>query len=115
MQARAAAAVSRGGGWGVWQQLVCGLRAAGCAPLALPPIARCRLEPPPPPPPPPPHTRREVLYEESATGGPPTKVTGLRMTKAAQEQIVEADVYVAALDVPGAKRLIPEVSPGWWG
>jgi hypothetical protein len=53
-----------------------------------------------------------VLYEESATGGPPTKVTGLRLTKAGQEQIVEADAYVAALDVPGAKRLIPEVSAG---
>jgi zeta-carotene desaturase len=56
------------------------------------------------------HTRwgcREVLYETGADGKPST-VTGLRLTKAGQEQIVKADAYVAALDVPGAKRLIPE-------
>ena len=41
---------------------------------------------------------REVLYRETAEG---TEATGLRMTKAGKEQIVEADVYVAALDVPG--------------
>ena len=61
-----------------------------------------------PPCPLPPHLCREVLYEASAGGGPPTKVTGLRLTKAGQEQVVEADAYVAALDVPGAKRLIPQ-------
>jgi len=56
------------------------------------------------------HTRwgcREVMYETGADGNPST-VTGLRLTKAGQEQIVKADAYVAALDVPGAKRLIPE-------
>lgn len=42
---------------------------------------------------------REVLYEEGPQGA---EATGLRMTKAGKEQIVEADVYVAALDVPGA-------------
>ena len=41
---------------------------------------------------------REVLYEEGPQGA---EATGLRMTKAGKEQIVEADVYVAALDVPG--------------
>ena len=35
-------------------------------------------------------------------------VTGLRLTRAGQEQVVTADAYVAALDVPGAQRLIPE-------
>jgi zeta-carotene desaturase len=56
------------------------------------------------------HTRwgcREVLYETGANGNPST-VTGLRLTKAGEEQIIKADAYVAALDVPGAKRLIPE-------
>lgn len=56
------------------------------------------------------HTRwgcREVLYDTDASGRP-TDVSGLRLTKASEEQIVKADVYVAALDVPGAKRLIPE-------
>ena len=42
---------------------------------------------------------REVLFEETSQGA---EATGLRMTKAGKEQIVEADVYVAALDVPGA-------------
>ena len=45
---------------------------------------------------------REVLYEETSQGA---EATGLRMTKAGKEQIVEADVYVAALDVPGASSL----------
>ena len=51
---------------------------------------------------------REVLYENGHDGLP--RVTGLRMSKASQEQVVEADAYVAALDVPGAKKLIPQVS-----
>ncbi|KAK9915937.1 hypothetical protein WJX75_006203 [Coccomyxa subellipsoidea] len=57
------------------------------------------------------HTRwgcREVLYEEGANGE--TEVTGLRLTRAGVEHIAKADVYVAALDVPGAKRLVP---PEW--
>lgn len=57
------------------------------------------------------HTRwgcREVLYETDAEGAP-TRVKGLRMSKADSEKTVTADVYVAALDVPGAKRLIPQV------
>ena len=48
-----------------------------------------------------------MQYENGQDGMP--RVTGLRMSKAGQEQIVEADAYVAALDVPGAKKLIPEV------
>ena len=50
---------------------------------------------------------REVLYENGPDSRP--RVTGLRMSKAGQEQLVEADAYVAALDVPGAKKLIPQV------
>lgn len=49
---------------------------------------------------------REVLYEDGPDGLP--VVTGLRMAKAGEERIVKADAYVAALDVPGAKRLIPQ-------
>ncbi len=48
-----------------------------------------------------------MLYENGPDSRP--RVTGLRMSKAGQEQIVEADAYVAALDVPGAKKLIPQV------
>lgn len=50
---------------------------------------------------------REVLYDTDAQGNP-TAVTGLRLTKAGKEQIVKADAYVAALDVPGAKKMIPQ-------
>ncbi|KAL4421307.1 hypothetical protein ABPG75_010598 [Micractinium tetrahymenae] len=55
------------------------------------------------------HTRwgcREVLYETGADGQ--TRVTGLKLSKAGEEKVVQADAYVAALDVPGAKRLIPQ-------
>jgi len=46
---------------------------------------------------------REVLFAETSAG---TEATGLRMTKAGKEQLVEADVYVAALDVPGLLLLL---------
>ncbi len=36
------------------------------------------------------------------------QVTGLRLTKSTEERVVTADAYVAALDVPGAKRLLPQ-------
>ncbi|KAH9302425.1 hypothetical protein KI387_014008 [Taxus chinensis] len=39
-----------------------------------------------------------------------TYVTGLRLSKATEKQIIKADAYVAACDVPGIKRLIP---PEW--
>lgn len=48
------------------------------------------------------HTRlgcKEVMYEDGADGQ--TKVTGLRLARAGKEQIVNADAYIAALDVPG--------------
>ena len=51
--------------------------------------------------------RREVMFKDGPDGLP--VVTGLRMSKAGVEKIVKADAYVAALDVPGAKRLIPQV------
>ena len=57
------------------------------------------------------HTRwgcREILYDVGTDGSTPSAVTGLRLTRAGEEQVVQADVYVAALDVPGAKRLIPQ-------
>jgi len=49
---------------------------------------------------------REVLYQDGPEGTP--VVTGLRMGKGSQEKMVTADAYVAALDVPGAKKLIPQ-------
>jgi zeta-carotene desaturase len=46
-----------------------------------------------------------VLYEQGPDGKP--RVTGLRIGRETAERVVTADVYVAALDVPGAKRLLP--------
>nr|ALQ56935.1 zeta-carotene-desaturase [Crocus ancyrensis] len=54
---------------------------------------------------------REVLYEKSRNGD--TYVTGLAMSKATNKKIVKADVYVAACDVPGIKRLIPSQWREW--
>lgn len=56
------------------------------------------------------HTRwgcREVLYD-TAADGTPTTVRGFKLGRADEERIVQADCYVAALDVPGAKKLIPQ-------
>ncbi|EOA30241.1 hypothetical protein CARUB_v10013363mg [Capsella rubella] len=49
---------------------------------------------------------REILYDKSADGE--TYVTGLAISKATNKKIVKADVYVAACDVPGIKRLLPK-------
>ncbi|XP_012844770.1 PREDICTED: zeta-carotene desaturase, chloroplastic/chromoplastic-like [Erythranthe guttata] len=49
---------------------------------------------------------REVLYDRSADGG--VYVTGLAMSKATEKKTVKADAYVAACDVPGIKRLLPQ-------
>ena len=51
------------------------------------------------------HTRlgcREVLFEERDGE---VEVTGLRLSRAGQEQVARADAYIAALDVPGAGPL----------
>jgi zeta-carotene desaturase len=45
-----------------------------------------------------------VLFEDGPDGKP--IVTGMRMGK--EGKIVTADAYVAALDVPGAKQLLPQ-------
>lgn len=49
---------------------------------------------------------KEILYETGADGKP--RVTGLRIGPQTHERVVRADAYVAALDVPGAKRLLPQ-------
>lgn len=47
------------------------------------------------------------MWEEDEAGRP--KMSGIRMTTAGRERIVKADAYVAALDVPGVKKLLPQV------
>lgn len=56
------------------------------------------------------HTRwgcREIRYDKDSNGKP-TKATGLVLGRGTETKEIKADVYVAALDVPGAKKLIPE-------
>ncbi|KAL0380109.1 UNVERIFIED_CONTAM: Zeta-carotene desaturase, chloroplastic/chromoplastic [Sesamum angustifolium] len=49
---------------------------------------------------------REIIYDRSSDGD--IYVKGLAMSKATQKKIVQADAYVAACDVPGIKRLLPQ-------
>ena len=53
---------------------------------------------------------REVLFEGE---GDDTRVTGLIIGKEDGEEIVTADVYICATDVPGVKRIIPEKWRVW--
>ena len=53
---------------------------------------------------------REVLFEGE---GDQTRVTGFIVGKEDGEEIVTADVYVCATDVPGVKRIIPEKWRVW--
>ncbi|GAX75350.1 hypothetical protein CEUSTIGMA_g2794.t1 [Chlamydomonas eustigma] len=49
---------------------------------------------------------KEVLHETGPDGK--TVVKGLRVGPQGREQLVTADAYVAALDVPGIKKLLPQ-------
>ncbi len=56
------------------------------------------------------HTRRrtlEILFEESDSG---TTVTGLKVAKDDGFEIVTADAYLCACDIPGIQKIIP---PDW--
>ena len=58
------------------------------------------------------HTRRrvrEILYEESSD----TKVTGIVVAQGETEEVINADAYVFACDVPGIKKVLPEVWRKW--
>lgn len=59
------------------------------------------------------HLRRrtlEVLYDNKDDE---TRITGLRVAKAEGDEIITADAYVCACDVPGIKRLIPDDWRRW--
>ena len=54
------------------------------------------------------HTRRQtrkILFAKDGTG---TTVTGLSIASGDTEEIVTADAYLAACDIPGIQRLLPE-------
>ncbi|QVL53244.1 MAG: 9,9'-di-cis-zeta-carotene desaturase [Cyanobium sp. M30B3] len=70
------------------------------------------------------HRVTEVLFEEGAAAGAQqaaagacdpsaTRVTGIRLGTPEGETTVEADAYLAACDVPGIQRMIPEAWRRW--
>jgi len=64
------------------------------------------------------HTRRQtrqILFEEQevTAQNKQTQVTGLIIANGDSEEIVTADVYLAACDVPGIQRLLPQEWRKW--
>ena len=62
------------------------------------------------------HRVSEVLFEEGAAaadGQPTTRVTGLKLGTPEGEITVQADTYLAACDVPGIQRMLPEAWRRW--
>lgn len=58
------------------------------------------------------HTRRrvrEILYEE----GNETKVTGIVVAQGETEEVIRADAYVFACDVPGIQKVLPKEWRKW--
>ncbi|NCJ05740.1 9,9'-di-cis-zeta-carotene desaturase [Synechococcales cyanobacterium C] len=53
---------------------------------------------------------REILFAGAGDG---VRVTGLRIAQGESEEIVTADAYVAACDVPGIQRLLPTAWRQW--
>ena len=59
------------------------------------------------------YTRRQVRTIQTAESEGKTLVTGLEVADGAQSQIVTADAYICACDVPGVQRLIPQQWRQW--
>ena len=58
------------------------------------------------------HTRRrvrEILYKEDNN----TKVTGIAVAQGETEEVIQADAYVFACDVPGIQKVLPEAWRKW--
>jgi len=59
------------------------------------------------------HTRtlvKEILYQETESQ---TKVTGLRIAQGDKEEIIAADSYVCACDIPGVQKVLPVAWRKW--
>lgn len=59
------------------------------------------------------HTRRQTRRILFAEQGGETRVTGLAIANGEAEEIVTADAYLAACDVPGIQRLLPSEWRQW--
>jgi zeta-carotene desaturase len=59
------------------------------------------------------HTRRRVREMLYSGEGVKTRVTGLVVAKGETEEIITADAYVCACDVPGIQRMLPQAWRKW--
>lgn len=59
------------------------------------------------------HTRRRVREVQFREENGKTHVTGMVVAQGETEELVTADAYVAACDVPGIQRLLPEAWRKW--
>lgn len=59
------------------------------------------------------YTRRRVRQLQYAESNGETYITGMVVANGDEETTVQADAYVAACDVPGIKRLLPEAWRSW--
>ncbi len=59
------------------------------------------------------HTRRRILEVLFDNSHEQTRVTGLRVATEDGEEMVKADAYVCACDVPGVQKLLPEEWRKW--
>ncbi|MCM1984067.1 9,9'-di-cis-zeta-carotene desaturase [Lyngbya confervoides] len=59
------------------------------------------------------HTRRRTLEILFAETGDRTRVTGLKVAKQEGHDIVEADAYLCACDIPGIHKLLPDQWRKW--
>jgi zeta-carotene desaturase len=59
------------------------------------------------------HTRRRVREIQFTEAGDRAQVTGLLIANGEQEDVITADAYVCACDVPGIQRLLPAAWRKW--
>ncbi|KYC40633.1 zeta-carotene desaturase [Scytonema hofmannii PCC 7110] len=59
------------------------------------------------------YTRRQVREIKFAEEGEHTRVTGLVVANGDTEELITADAYVGACDVPGIQRMLPESWRKW--
>ncbi|HLO86374.1 MAG TPA: FAD-dependent oxidoreductase [Nostocaceae cyanobacterium] len=59
------------------------------------------------------HTRRQVREIQFTESENQTQVTGLVVAQGDQQEVITADAYVCACDVPGIQRLLPSVWRKW--
>ena len=59
------------------------------------------------------HTRRQVREIQYQSNSEKTHVTGIAIASGEKEEIITADAYVAACDIPGIHRLLPQEWRKW--